>query len=105
MAARYVLTHEAQRDIQLIRDYYLAEAGAQVARQVLAQFKDAFSFLASTPNAGHWRDTLTGEPVRFWPVLSYLIVYDPAAKPIGIIRVLHASRDLETLFRINPPRA
>jgi plasmid stabilization system protein ParE len=50
------------------------------------------------------RDDLTAEDVRFWPVLSYLIAYDPAMRPIGIARVLHASRDLEALFHRSPPR-
>jgi hypothetical protein len=40
--------------------------------------------------------------VKFWPVFSYLIVYDPAMKPLGVARVLHASRDLEALFRNRP---
>ncbi len=64
----------------------------------------ALRFLAATPGAGHRRDDLTDEDVRFWPVLSYLIAYDPAMRPIGIARVLHASRDLEALFHRSPPR-
>jgi len=35
-------------------------------------------------------------------VLSYLIAYDPAMRPIGIARVLHASRDLEALLHRSP---
>jgi antitoxin ParD1/3/4/toxin ParE1/3/4 len=36
-------------------------------------------------------------PVRFWAVPrypNYLIVYDPASKPLSIVRILHAARDL-----------
>jgi hypothetical protein len=33
-----------------------------------------------------------------------MIVYDPAARPMGVARVLHGSMDLEKLFRKNPPR-
>ncbi len=51
------------------------------------------------------RDDLTDEPVKFWSVFSYLIVYDPATQPLGIARVLHGSQDLETMFRDQPPRA
>jgi len=43
-------------------------------------------------------------PVKFWPVFSYLIIYDPATRPIGIARVLHASRDLGTMLRHAAPR-
>ena len=103
MPARYILSPEAQRDIAQIRDYYVKEAGVQVARHVLGQITKALRFLAETPGAGHRRDDLTGEDVLFWPVLSHLIVYDPAMRPIGIARVLQAARDLEALFRRSPP--
>ena len=32
--------------------------------------------LAQTPLMGHLREDLTDEPVRFWSVYSYVIVYD-----------------------------
>ncbi len=104
MPDRYILSTEAKRDIEQIRDYYLEEAGAQVARHVLGQITKAFRFLAASPGAGHRRDDLTDEDVRFWPALSYLIAYDPAMRPIGIARVLHAARDLEMLLQRSPPR-
>lgn len=105
MSARYVLSPEARRDLEQIRDYYVEQAGVQVARHVLGQITKALRFLAETPGAGHRREDLTGENVRFWSVLSYLIAYDPAARPIGIARVLHASRDLERLLKPDPPLA
>jgi toxin ParE1/3/4 len=78
--------------------------GATLARHVLRQIRTEMGFLAGTPGAGHARDDLTDKPVKFWPVFSYLIVYDPSAKPIGIARVLHGAMDLEKLFRKRPPR-
>jgi antitoxin ParD1/3/4/toxin ParE1/3/4 len=36
--------------------------------------------------------------VKFWPVYSYLIVYDPEAKPVQVIRVLHGLRDVEEIL-------
>jgi len=102
--ARNILSPHARRDIERIRDYYVEEAGVQVARHVLSQITKALRFLAETPGAGHRRDDLTDEDVRFWSVLSYLIAYDPTIRPIGVARVLHAARDLETLFLKSPPR-
>ncbi|WP_082350216.1 MULTISPECIES: type II toxin-antitoxin system RelE/ParE family toxin [unclassified Novosphingobium] len=55
MTGRYTLSPEAQRDIEQIREYYLNEAGAPVARHVLAQITKALRFLAGTPGAGHRR--------------------------------------------------
>jgi toxin ParE1/3/4 len=105
VAQGYILSPEAQQDIIDIRAFYMKEAGARVARYVLADITRGFRFLAGTPGAGHSRTELTDEPVKFWPVFSYLIVYDPATRPIGIARVLHGSRDLASLFINEPPRA
>lgn len=105
MQARYDLSAEAQTDLQDIKEYYLRHADRRVARYVLGEITRAFRFLAATPGAGHLREDLTDEPVKFWTVFSYMIVYDPVRKPIGIARVLHGNRDLEALFRADPPRA
>lgn len=80
--SRYRLSPEAQGDLEDIKGY-----------------------LAAHPGAGHSRSDLTSEPVKFWPVFSYLIVYDPGMRPLGVARILHASRDLEALFTTRPPRA
>ncbi len=101
----YVLSSEAEQDLREIGAYYLKKAGARVARHVSGEITSAFRLLAATPGAGHTRADITSEPVKFWQVFSYLIVYDPATRPLGIARVLHGSRDLEALFRAQPPRA
>ncbi len=105
MPRAYILSPEAQQDITEIRAFYLQEANARVARYVLAEITRAFGFLGRTPGAGHSRSDLTDEPVKFWPVFSFLVIYDPAMQPLGIARVLHGSRDLATLFLREPPHA
>lgn len=81
----------------------MGEGGAQLGRYVLGKIRDGFQFLAANPGAGHSRDDLTDEPVKFGPVFSYLIVYDPAMKPLGIARVLHGSQGLDTMFGFDHP--
>ena len=54
--------------------------------------------MAGTPGAGHWRRDLTDEPVRFFPVYSYLIVYLPETKPLQVVAILHGHRDVEQLL-------
>ena len=71
----------------------------------IAEIRRGLQFLAATPGAGHSRDDLTDEPVKFWPAFSYLIVYDPGMTPLGVARVLHGGQDLETMFKNRPPRA
>jgi toxin ParE1/3/4 len=101
---RYRLSDEAQNDLDDIRRYLTDEGAATLARHVLREIRSAMGFLAETPGAGHAREDLTDELVKFWSVFSYMIVYDPATRPIGVARVLHGSMDLEMLFRKNPPR-
>jgi len=91
---RYRLSAEAQNDLVEIKRHLIERGGTRLARYVLQEVRSAIGFLAGTPGAGHLRDDLTNEPVKFWSVFSYMIVYDPATKPIGIARVIHGSQDL-----------
>jgi plasmid stabilization system protein ParE len=59
---------------------------------------DACQRLAENPNIGHTREDLTEQPVLFWPVGSYLIIYDRHTKPISVVRVVHGGRDVPSLF-------
>ncbi len=102
---RYRLSPEAEGDLDDIKQYYVQQGGVRVARYVLQEIRNALRFLAANPGAGHTRADLTDEPMKFWSVFSYLIVYDPAARPIGIARVLHGNQDLARLFRQRPPGA
>jgi hypothetical protein len=44
------------------------------------------------PEMGHTREDLTERPVKFWSVFSYLVVYDPASRPLTVLAVLHGAR-------------
>jgi antitoxin ParD1/3/4/toxin ParE1/3/4 len=65
---------------------------------VLQEITAAFRLLASHPEAGHLRSDLTPLPVKFWPVFSYLIAYDPAVRPLAIVRVLHGRHDVAAIL-------
>jgi len=41
---------------------------------------------------------LTEEPVKFFSIYSYLIVYRPETKPLQIVAILHDRRDVERLL-------
>ena len=67
--SRYVLTTEAQQDLQQIRDHLLNEASFPVARHVINSLIAAFHSLARTPGQGHRREDLTlREELRFGTV-------------------------------------
>ena len=91
---RFVLTRLAERDLDQIKAFLIEEAGATIARRVLNDIRGAIHFLSKEPGAGHLREDLTSRPVRFWPVYSYLIVYDSETKPLQIVRILHGMRDV-----------
>ena len=95
---RFVLTRPAERDLEQIKIFLVQEAGPVIARRVLKDIRSALEFLGNEPGAGHVREDLTSRPLKFWPVYSYLIVYDPVTKPVQIMRVLHGMRDVEELL-------
>jgi toxin ParE1/3/4 len=74
------------------------EGGPRVALYVIRSLVKAIRLLAQSPQLGHLRTDLTQLPLKFWPVFSYLIVYDPARRPIEVIRVLHAARNIEQIL-------
>jgi antitoxin ParD1/3/4/toxin ParE1/3/4 len=59
--------------------------------------------LAEMPLLGHLRQDLTAEPLRFWQVYSFLIIYRPEKSPLEVVRVLHAARDVRRLLELDEP--
>ena len=93
----FVFTPLAARDLNEIWDY-LASDSIAAADRVLDALEKALHELVKNPGKGHWREDLADRQHRFFLVYSYLIVYRPETKPLQVIRVLHASRDIQTLL-------
>lgn len=102
---RFRLSPEAQIDLDDIRRYLTRRSGTALARHVLREIRQALRVIADAPGIGHSREDLTDEPVKFWPVFSYLIVYNSSTRPIGVARIIHGSQDVEAIFREHPPHA
>ncbi len=66
--------------------------------RVLDALEAAFRRFAQNPGLGHYREDLADKRHRFAMVYSYLMVYRRETKPLQIIRVLHASRDVQALL-------
>jgi plasmid stabilization system protein ParE len=98
MTSRFVFTEEAETQLLEILDY-LADEGQSAAVRVRDAIYDAVGKLAERPGIGHTREDLTDRPLRFWTVYAYLLVYDPASRPLTIVAVLHSARDVELLLR------
>ncbi|MBI1785987.1 MAG: type II toxin-antitoxin system RelE/ParE family toxin [Acidobacteria bacterium] len=69
---------------------------------MIAEFRQSFRFLAKMPGTGHTRQDLTKQPVLFWPVRSYLIIYRAGIQPLEIVAVLHGKRNLRRVLRGRP---
>lgn len=98
---RYLLTTDAQEDLAEIKAYLVQKGGKRLARYVLGQIREALRLLGRTPEAGHRREDLTDASLKFWTVFSYLVVYDPAKRPIVILNIIHGSRDMLSILREN----
>ena len=98
---RYVLTPSAKRDVNDIWDY-IANDSIEAADRVLDALESAMVKLAKNPGVGHWREELADKSHRLWLVYSYLIVYRHEVKPLQIVRVLHAARDVRRLLGLSP---
>ena len=80
---------------------FIARDSPQGAGRVVAAIQRNCELLAESPFAGRERAELAPPPLRFWnaqPYRNYLIVYDPTAIPIQIIRILHGARSLPWLL-------
>jgi plasmid stabilization system protein ParE len=97
----YRLTSRAEADLFAIWSY-IARDSIEAADRVESAIFSACEFLADSPLARHVRTDLTKLPVRFWTITTYtryVVVYNPATKPIEIIRILHGTRNLKRELR------
>jgi toxin ParE1/3/4 len=92
----------ARRDLVEIADY-LAQDSLALSDRFLDASEKTFEFLASMPEIGsQWESanpTFAG--LLVWPVRGFkkhLVFYRSAEDSIDIVRVLHAARDIESIF-------
>jgi antitoxin ParD1/3/4/toxin ParE1/3/4 len=99
MRVRYILAPEAAHDLIQIWRYIKKQSNVETADRVESAIRERIAFLAANPGAGHWRKDLTEQPVKFFPVYSYLIVYRPEKRPLQIVSILHGRRDVERILK------
>ena len=96
----YLLTPRAIDDLDEIWNY-IAQDSPAAADRVESSIFEAFSSLARHPMLGSKRTEISSLPVRFWVLgryPSYVVVYRPDTKPLRIVAVLHAKRNLKALL-------
>ena len=96
----FVLAPVARDDLHEIWDYYAIEIqNFDVADRIRDELFHAFGELVKMPGMGHYRSDLASEPLRFWRVRDYLIIYRSNKAPLEIVRVLHGKRDVQALLK------
>lgn len=95
--ATVLLSPEALNDLDEIW-IFIAENDVAAADRNEQTLRSAITLLAGRPGIGHLRQDLTDQPVRFWPVDDYLIIYGYSGRRLEVVRVLHGARDVTRLF-------
>lgn len=90
----------ALADLAEIWDY-IADDSEERADAFIDLLDRKIHALARRPTIGREREELA-EGLRSFPVGRYIIFYRVIPKGIEIIRVLHGSRDLESIFQKGP---
>ncbi len=87
---------EAENDLEEIW-WYIAQDSPQNADRFLDRIEERCLALSDFPQIGTSRNDLK-PGLRSQPVGNYLIFYFPLDGGIDIVRVLHGSRDIESLM-------
>lgn len=96
----YQINQEAARDLDSIYTYSILNFGLGTAREYFNGLIAAFEMLADNPKIGRIRDEIS-ENLRSFVYKSHVVFYRPhnrGKSRIRIVRVMHASRDVTTLF-------
>lgn len=95
--SHFILSPLASLDLDETWEY-IASDNLDAADRWLAEIEKALHLLAEMPGLGHTRKDLTSRPVLFWPVGRYLIIYRADRRPIEVVRIVSAYRDVPRLL-------
>lgn len=98
MKRKPVISREqARADVQEAIDYYMSEAGADLAVGFVNALEQTFSLIAEMPAAGspRWSHelNLAGLRSRGLKTFPWLVFYMEREDHIDVWRILHAARD------------
>lgn len=95
----FLIAPEARLDLQEIWSHYAIDLqNPDAADRMRDEIFEALRKLAKNPGIGHLRSDLAAEPLRFWCLRSYLIIYRAENRPVEIVRVLHGARGVHAIL-------
>jgi plasmid stabilization system protein ParE len=101
VASLYDVSTEAQNDLAEIWRH-IAEDSVELADRIDGEFHDLFASPGRVPGQGHTRKDLTKWHVLFFPMYSFLVVYQPDVKPIRIMALLRGKRNVKWILKGRP---
>lgn len=103
MAKRIVLRRRARQDVDDAVDFYIREAGVEIAHRFVDAVDSAYARIRRHPETGSLRyaemaskDGLRGRTLKRFP---YVVLYIISGERVEIVRVLHMSRDIPVSLR------
>ena len=96
--SEYILTEEAERDLNEIWEY-VAEQSITSADKVVREIREGIELVAFAPGIGHERRDVRDRRYRFWKANRFIIAYFRDTKPLQIVRIVGAARDFRKIFR------
>lgn len=90
------ISENAGDDLESIWEY-VAQNDIEAANKLIKEITGKFKLLRNHPQIGREENRLLGT-LRSFPVSHYIIFYKPFDNGVEILRVLHASRDVEKIL-------
>ncbi|MBI3695722.1 MAG: type II toxin-antitoxin system RelE/ParE family toxin [Acidobacteria bacterium] len=72
---------------------------SEAANRVIDEIWESMLRLNTMPKPGHLQADLASEPLRFWPVSSYLVIYRAERRPMEVVRILSGYRGIGAVLR------
>lgn len=94
---KYVLSREADNDLEKIFDYTFEEFGFNQAVKYLDEIDEVFVKIINTPEIGRSRNEIK-KSVYSLPIGSHIVFYTIQNDHIRIVRVLHGAKDVPKSF-------
>ena len=98
MTPLYDVASAAQDDLFEIWSH-IAKDSVDLANRIDFEFYELFASLGRMPTQGHTRKDLTHHSVLFFPLYSFLVIYQPDVTPIRIMAVLRGRRDVKRILK------
>lgn len=91
------LTELADQDVFDISVYIAQNRGIDTAKRFIDKINEKFQLLVKSPEIGRSRSELA-DGLRSLPYDKYIIFYRIVSDGILVVRILHGSRDIPSIF-------